>query len=234
MSGSIATLIFARCDSSRLPGKVLLPINGRPMLGRVIDRLRRARRAGKLMIATSVRPIDDPLVAFAADEGLGCFRGALDDVAGRALACAAAAGAPRFIRISGDSPFIDPVLLDEMVELHERSGAELTTNLHPRTFPPGVSIEVVETAALGRLIDGAPSAEEREHVTLHFYQNAGRYRIVNHAVAEDLYAGASLVVDTEGDLRRAVWITERLGAKPEAASLRQVVDLARQWQAEAA
>jgi len=233
MSASIATIVFARFDSSRLPGKVLLPIMGRPMLGRVFDRLRRARRAGELILATSERNVDDPLVAFAAKESLGCFRGAFEDVTGRALSCAVAAGASRFVRISGDSPFIDPELLDEMVELHERSGAELTTNLHPRSYPPGVSIEVIEISAFRRLIDEVPTNKEREHVTLHFYRNADHYRIVNHTVAGDQYAGVSLVVDTPGDLLRAVWITERLGLRPEAASLQEVVDLARQWQAEA-
>ena len=185
------------------------------------------------MLVTSENCSDDPLVAFAATEKVSCYRGALDDVAARALACISDMGVFRFVRISGDSPFMDPVLLDEMIDLHGRSGAELTTNLYPRSFPPGLSVEVVETVALRRLMKQDPSAEEREHVTLHFYRNADRYRIVNRATANRQYHGVSLVVDTESDLRRANWITERLGAKPEAASLQQVVDLAKKWQTEA-
>ena len=234
MSGGIATIVFARFDSSRLPGKVLREIAGRPMLGRVLDRLRMAGRAGRIVVATSDRPTDDPVASYADTQGVACFRGDIDDVAGRALACAEDAGAARFVRISGDSPFIDPVLLDEMIALHETSGAEITTNLHPRSFPPGVSVEVIETATMRRMVGAIETDDEREHVTLGFYRNAESYRIVNHAARDDRFAGTTLVVDTAEDLRKATWITERLGASPESASLAQVVGLARQWQETAA
>jgi spore coat polysaccharide biosynthesis protein SpsF len=228
---STATIIFARCDSRRLPGKVLTPLGGRPLLGRVLDRIKLAQRAGHLIVATTDRPIDAPIVAFAAAEGVACFRGPTHDVAGRALACAESVGVSTFVRISGDSPFIDPSLLDSMMAQHDLAEAEITTNLHPRSFPPGISIEIVEVSAMRKLIAICSSPEEREHVTLHFYRNANNYRIANYASPVEQQDNVSLVVDTEDDLRRAKWITEQIGDHPEKATLVQLVGHARRWQA---
>ena len=229
VSAETATLIFARLDSARLPGKALRSIAGRPMLGRVLDRVRLARWSGEIVVATSDRTEDDPLAEFANDEGVMCFRGSINDVAARALAAAEATDALRFVRISGDSPFIDPELIDHMVALHARTSAELTTNLNPRSFPAGVSVEVVQTAAMRRLTAATTTDDEREHVTLHFYRHSDCYRIVNHTAGGDRLDDVALVVDTESDLERAIWITNNLGASPESAPRERVVEFAREW-----
>ncbi len=229
MSGTTAVVVFARYDSRRLPGKVLLPIAGRAMLGRVLDRLRRIECSCELIVATSDRPVDDPVAEFCSQEDVDCFRGAAEDVAGRALVCAEGAGASRFVRISGDSPFIDPDLVTRMLSLHKVECPEITTNLYPRTYPPGLSVEIVEMAAMRRMVKEVASPDDREHVTSHIYKHPERFVIRNHAAADRPSDGLSLVVDTETDLRKADWITSRLGDRPETAAIGRVLELARRW-----
>lgn len=223
----IASVVFARMDSRRLPGKVLLPIAGRPMLAHVLDRVRRARFP--VIVATSDRPIDDPVAALAAREGLPSFRGDADDVAGRALACMAAHRLDALIRISADSPFIDPQLIEAVAELFaSHPVAEIATNVHPRSYPPGESVELIARAALKRIVAEARDPADHEHVTRYAYAHPELFHIVNHA-ASGAYDGIALTVDTPQDLARSEWMFAH-GADA-AASLDAVVALARRYSA---
>ena len=201
---NIAMAVFARMDSRRLPAKAMLPLAGRPLLGRVLDRARRARFP--VIVATSDRTLDDPIAAFAAAEGLACFRGDADDVAGRALACLDAHRLTAIIRISGDSPFIDPALIEAVADVFlSNPGIDIATNVHPRSFPPGQSVEVIARAALARIAVEACDGADREHVTRYAYGRPERFRIVNYAAAAD-WGGLTLTVDTRADLDRAAWM----------------------------
>lgn len=224
----IAAVVFARMDSRRLPGKALLPLAGRPLLARVLDRVRRARFP--VIVATSDRTLDDPIAALAAEEGVACFRGDAEDVAGRALACTDAHGLDALIRISGDSPFIDPTLIETVADLFvSKPGTEMATNVHPRSFPPGESVEVIARAALARIAAETNDSADREHVTRYAYTHPDRFRLVNHA-ASAKYGGLSLTVDTPEDLERAKWM---LAAGADAgAPLAAVAAIARRYQAE--
>lgn len=223
-------VIFARLDSNRLPGKVLKPIGGRPMLGHVIDRMRRVASAGDVVVATSDRDIDDPVARFAMDEGVAIFRGACDDVAARALKCAEANDFDRFVRISGDSPFVDPELVDQVSAAQAERGADLATNIQVRTYPPGMSVEVIRTAAMARLIAETENADDREHVTRYFYRRPEGFRIVNCRAPDSRYEGLRLVVDTPADFARASWIAERLGKDIVSAGLDTIAQLGREAQ----
>lgn len=220
-------LLFGRLNSRRLPGKVLRPLGGRPMLGRVIDRMRLMSAEARLVVATSDQPDDDPIAAFAGGEGVEVFRGSKDDVLGRAAACAEALGLDRIVRISCDSPFIDPALVDTMLALHAASDAELTTNVLPRTYPYGISVEVLTTALLDRLQVEARDQEDREHVTRLCYAQPDRFRIARHTRPDDCYSGLRLVVDTTEDYLLADEIFRQLGNKPETATLDDIVAVAR-------
>lgn len=222
-------LVFARLDSRRLPGKTLLPLEGRPILGRVIDRLRRVAPRPGIIVATSDRPLDDPIEAFARAEGVGVFRGTLDDVAQRAFDCAMSRALPALVRISADSPFIAPDVIGQVVERFERGDVDLATNVHPRSFPPGISVEVLATAALGRVLAATRDPEDREHVTRYIYAHADKFRIANVSAPDGRYGGVSLTVDTDADLAKARWIAGRLGPDMAAAGLDAIVALAREW-----
>jgi spore coat polysaccharide biosynthesis protein SpsF len=228
-AAATAILVFARLDSRRLPGKTLLPLEGRPILGRVIDRLRRVVPPTDIIVATSDRPLDDPIDGFARAEGVAVFRGALDDVAQRAYDCATSCNLAALVRISADSPFIDPDVIGAVMARFDRGDVDLATNVHPRSFPPGVSVETLATAALGRMLAMTGDSDDREHVTRYIYAHPDLFRIANVAAPEGRYADVSLTVDTEADLAKARWIAGRLGSEMATADLDAVVSLAREW-----
>lgn len=168
-------IISARLDSSRLPGKMLMPLCGIPLLAFVVRRAKAIHRIGSLVLATTDRPVDDPLEAAAHAIGIGVYRGELEDVAGRFLRCAQEHDASYFVRINGDSPCLDASLIDEGLA-HCETGYDLITNIVGRTFPEGISLEIVKVAAL-ESIHALMSAADREHVTSFFYKNSDQFSI---------------------------------------------------------
>jgi len=219
-------VVFARMSSSRLPGKALRDLAGRPLLGRVLDRLRIGAPGWPLVVATSDRADDDAIADFAEKETTPVFRGSLDDVASRAVACADREGYSCFARVSGDSPFVDGNLVDRMIRRHLDHRPDLTTNVFPRSFPPGASVEVIDVDVLRSTIS-AMSADEREHVTAHFYANPRRFRIENMPAPDGRYGGVALTVDSPEDMARARRIAQRLGQNYDSASLDKIVEIAR-------
>jgi spore coat polysaccharide biosynthesis protein SpsF len=223
---AIGVLVQARMSSRRLPGKVLAPLAGRPMLELVLERLARAERADTVVVTTSTEPDDDPVAAFCAARDTPVFRGALGDVAGRMWAAAQAHGLEALVRISGDSPFIDQALVDRAVELHARTGAEVVTNVHPvRTFPPGQSVELLEVGALRRALELMQDAGEREHVTGAVYRHAAAFRLASFAAPEDR-SGLRLVVDAPEDAALAEAVLARMQRPHWQYGWRDVVALA--------
>lgn len=226
---TVATVIFSRLDSKRLPGKALKPFAGRALLGHVIDRALAAKASDMVIVATSDRPTDDPIAAFAEREGARVFRGAALDVLGRALACAEAFGLSALGRVCGDSPFIDPALIDRMLAIHAANGAEVTTNLHPRTFPAGMSFEIIAVEALARLAELADDPAHREHMTQYIYENPGAFRIHNVTSGIEGSEKVPLTVDSADDLVQANWLVRRLRESGREMSLENVLELAREW-----
>lgn len=205
----VTAIIPARMDSTRLPGKALREVRGLPLLAYVLDRARRIPGVESVVLASTGRPVDRPLEAFAKARDLPFFKGDLEDVAGRFLACARSRNAERFIRMNGDSPFPDPVLLGEGVRTGEKT-ADLVTNLVGRTFPYGISVEVVRTEAFERACRDMTTADEHTHVTRRFYEKPEGFQI--HALTSphpDL-KGARVVVDTEEDFKRFASAVDRL------------------------
>ena len=213
-------------DSARLPGKVLADLCGRPLLGRVLDRVRRAKLCDRVIVATSDRPFDDEIAAFAEAEGGELFRGHHSDVAQRALGCCAALSLDSFVRISGDSPFMPPELIDRGLELAMGSDADLVTNVRPRTYPAGASVEVVRTKALQQIYEGM-TADAREHVTSAFYSATADWKIKSFSAGHGDYAGVRLTVDTKDELQDARAMTARLMPQPERFPLGDIVELKR-------
>lgn len=186
-------------NSERLPGKVLREVCGRPLLAYLVERLAGCRDAPTI-VATSTSEHDDAVAAFCAAAGVLCHRGPEDDVASRCAEAAERFGLTAFGRVSGDSPLLDPVLVDRAVTLFRRDEYDLVTNVRPRTFPPGQSVEVVRVDAF---LAALPSleAQQREHVTQHLYDAGLGLRIANFAADRD-YGDLRLAVDTEEDLER--------------------------------
>jgi len=170
-------ILQARAGSSRLPGKVLKPLLGRPMLARQIERVRRCARLDELVVATSTHASDDAIEALCRDEGVACFRGSLDDVLDRFHAAAVQHRADRVVRLTGDCPLADARLIDAVVEHLQRGGYDFVSNALEPTFPDGLDAAVFRTQLLEDAWREATLPSEREHVTLFMRRQAERYRI---------------------------------------------------------
>jgi spore coat polysaccharide biosynthesis protein SpsF len=202
-------VIQARISSRRLPGKILLELLGRPSLDYLVEALRHARGLDALVLGTSTEPGDDATAAFAASRGLPCYRGSLDDVALRLLRAGEMHGADAIARINGDSPLLDPRVVDEAVELFRSGGADVVTNVRPRSFPKGQSVEVIALEALRRAVARMTTSHEREHVTPHFYARPDEYRIRSFVTA-DARPDVQLCIDDAADLDRCAAILQAL------------------------
>ena len=225
---SVGLVVFSRLSSRRLPRKALRPVCGRPLLGHVLDRVSHCNLVSDIAVATSDLAIDDEIVRFCEKEGVTAFRGAHDDVLRRALGCCKALGFEAMVRVTGDSPFIDPILIDQAVALFHAQHADLVTNAFPRSFPVGMTVEVVSCAALRRAEHEATDLADREHLTRYIYRNPHRFAIDNIASRID-QSNYHLSVDTERDLRRATWLFKKLERVGSPASTEVIVQLATQW-----
>lgn len=174
----ILAILQARMSSTRLPGKVLKPLAGRPMVLRQIERVRRARRIDRLVVATSADPTDDILAGVLAAEGIEVFRGPLDDVLARFLGALDAYPADHVARLTADCPLTDPAAIDATIALCVDSGCDYASNT-PDTFacPKGLDVEVITAEALRRAGGLATTPEEHEHVTWGVWTRPDRWRI---------------------------------------------------------
>lgn len=162
---TVVAVLQARTSSSRLPGKVLKPILGRPMLALQVERLKRCREIDRLVVATSDGPEDDPIQALCEATGTDCFRGSLNDVLDRVHRAALAFGADHVVRLTGDCPLADPAVIDRLVQFHLTGGFTYSSNVEPPTWPDGLDAEILTLAALETANAEAEKRSEREHVT---------------------------------------------------------------------
>jgi spore coat polysaccharide biosynthesis protein SpsF len=221
----LVAIITARYSSRRLPGKVVRLLHGRPLLEHVLDRVSSVDRLDEVVIATSTDPSDEPVAALARTAGVTCWRGSLADVLGRVRGAAAAQKADGVVRVSGDSPLIDPCLIRRAINLFLDHRPDLVTNVFPRSFPKGQSVEVLSCAALDRLDREAQAVEEREHVTRYAYSHPKAFVISNFS-ASTPRPELQLSVDTEADFERAVAILTECRGTPGFPSVDTLIDLA--------
>lgn len=218
-------LIQARMSSRRLPGKVLADLAGKPLLERVIERVRLARRIEFVAVATSDEPSDDPIAAFCEAREIPCHRGPLDDVLGRMVDAARHWNLDPVVRITGDCPFVSPELIDELVDRMLLENADCASLQGP-TLHEG--IDPFSRRALEQWHARALRDEEREHLALLPERYPNDVRHVGRAVRTDESPrpGRRLAVDVAGDLARARALYEALGgnASFRSAELIEAVD----------
>lgn len=201
MKPRVVAVIQARTSSSRLPGKVLQPLAGMPMITFMAQRVRRCARLDEVVLATSADPSDDVLARTAAAFGLRCYRGDLDDVLARFAGAAAACNSDVVVRLTGDCPLIEPSVIDTAVSLLLEKDFDYVSNIDPPTFPDGLDVEVFTADALRCAVVEAHLPSEREHVTPFIRARRERFRQGSVCSAVDL-SSLRWTVDHADDLER--------------------------------
>lgn len=212
--------------STRLPGKVLLPLGDRPVLGLLLDRLARSRQLSAACVATSRLAQDDPIAAWCDSTGVPVFRGDEQDVLARYTAAAQLLAADVVVRITGDCPLICPDVTDRVIEafLDASPPVDYATNCLKRTYPRGLDTEVVAAAALARASAEGRSTSDREHVTHYIRQHPDRFRLLGVEDTED-HSDLRWTVDTEDDYRLLQAMAEALGDRAVTSDYRELLAL---------
>jgi len=214
MSRTVA-IIQARLRSSRLPGKVLYELGGRPMIAVMVERVRRTVGLDKIVLATGADPDNDPLAAIAEALGLPVYRGPEDDVLARYAGAAAAHGADIVVRLTGDCPLADPAVIGAVIARRAANKLDYCTNVKPPTWPDGLDVSVFTRALLERAAAQATRTVEREHVVPWMWDhvsfgNAGQFSGGNVPCPEDL-AAERWTVDSAADYLMLRALATQLG-----------------------
>jgi spore coat polysaccharide biosynthesis protein SpsF len=222
----ILGVLQARVASTRLPGKVLLPVLGEPMIVRQIERLRRAKTLDDIVVATSADPSDDALQEVCERVGVACFRGSLDDVLDRFYHAAFPYAPHHVVRLTGDCPLLDPVIVDAVVEMHLAGDFDYTSSALKPSFPDGLDVEALRFEVLDEVWRTAVLRSEREHVTLRIYRQPGRYRLGSFSNDTDL-SFMRWTVDEPEDLEMVRRVYEALYPAHPAFATGDILDLLR-------
>lgn len=211
--------------SSRLPGKVLLPVLSLPMLGRLILRLKSIEFLDQIIVATTNNLDDELIVATAAKYGADIYRGSESDVLGRVLEAAKKYDVDLIVEITGDCPIIDPTIVVSIIQSYLDSEADYVSNSNIRSYPDGMDVQVYRTNVLEFSSSLANLPLEREHVTLHIRQNPTLFKILDiHSPLEFFYPNLGLTLDTSEDLDFLTKIIESLEPKKFLFSLKDILD----------
>jgi spore coat polysaccharide biosynthesis protein SpsF (cytidylyltransferase family) len=202
--------------SSRLPGKALRDICGRPMLGHLLDRLSLCRTLDEVIVATSINGENDVIEEYCVRRGTVVFRGSEDDVLGRLLAALESREADVGVLAFGDQPLLDPAVVDQLVSIYKQAGGlyDFVGNDLVTTYPPGMDAEVFSVAALADAATCTADPAVREHATLYLRKNPHRYRLFNVEAPFALRRPALEVeVDSPEDLLVIEAVVARFGAR---------------------
>ena len=207
MNNNYLCIVQARCGSTRLPGKILMSVNGVSMLEYEICRIRKSEKINKIVIATTVNKIDDSVEILCKELGIDCFRGSEDDVLDRYYQCALKYPSYKnIIRLTGDCPLIDPKVIDDVIGLFERGDYDYTSNYFEikgndksehKNFPDGLDVEIFKRSVLEIAHNNAKLLSEREHVTPYIRKNEG-FKKGFFSAKED-YSHFRLTLDNKED-----------------------------------
>jgi len=219
----IVAIVQARMGSTRLPGKVMKDILGKPMLWHLFNRLKYAKKIDKIVLAVPDKDEDKVLLKLSEEMGIDSFAGSEEDVLDRYYKAAKKYGADVIVRITGDCPLIDPELVDEVIDYYLKNKDKLDFVHNGTTYPDGiVETEVFPFAALEKAWREAKLASEREHVTPYIWKNSDKFRTATLEYNEDL-SHIRLVVDDERDFRLVKEIFKNLYKEDEIFHLHDIL-----------
>ena len=217
-------IIQARMGSTRLPGKIMMDIAGRPALEHVVDRLRRSELIDTIVIATTTNEEDKPVIELAGENGVKSYAGSAHDVLDRYLKSAREFGADIIVRITADCPLIDPRVADKVIKYFLDGNFHYVSNTLRATYPDGLDTEVFSYQALEKAWQEAKKPSEREHVVPYIRNNERMFKLGNVACGQDL-SQMRWTVDMEQDLTFVREIYDRLYKKGEIFYMEDVLAL---------
>jgi spore coat polysaccharide biosynthesis protein SpsF len=177
MKRKIVSTIEARFASSRLPGKTLLKICGKPTLELIIERLKKSKFIDEIAIATTINPDCDAIESLAKRLNVGCFRGSEDDVLDRVLATAKAYKADLIVEITGDETLIDPLLVDEVIDYYLKNDFDYVSNVLNRRYPRGLDTQIFSVSVLEKVAGLTNEPADRENVSLYIYEHPEKFSL---------------------------------------------------------
>ena len=199
----MVVFIQARSNSKRFPNKVLKEIYDHPMILHVVNRVKKSKFMKKVIVATSKKKSDDKLVGMLKKNKINFFRGELNNVASRFLELAKRKKLKYFMRVSGDSPLIDPKIIDRASIIKKKfKNADIITNVFPRSYPKGMSVEIIKVSTLRNNIEKMKK-NDLEHVTKYFYRNYKKFNIINFKNISDKKT-MKFSIDTKNDLKKII------------------------------
>lgn len=221
MSIQNLVVLQARMSSTRLPGKVMMKVNGTPMIYWQIQRILKSKKVGKLVVATSLDSTDDPLVRFLEEKSISVHRGSLDNVLSRYVEVAIQFPHDALIRLTGDCPLVMPELMDQMIDQFHVEKVDYLSNTLKPTFPDGLDIEIIKPGILQELATFKLEAKELEHVTYGVYTRPERFKLSNFLNDVDR-SFDRWTVDYQQDLDFVRGIFEEFSGREASFSYREV------------
>jgi len=234
----VVATIEARMTSSRLPGKILKDLQGASMLARIVERANRSKRVDEVVIATTTNTSDDPVADLAHSEGISVFRGSEEDVLDRVLQAARAHDADLIVELTGDSPMLESLLIDEMVAFYKGGEFDYVANTAMRhsypwkkepTFPVGASVEIFGVDLLSNVAGWTQDPIDREHVSSYVFERPERFRLGAFEADGEWRScrrpDIRLTVDTQEDLNLVREVYGRLYTQNPGFTLKDIIEL---------
>jgi spore coat polysaccharide biosynthesis protein SpsF (cytidylyltransferase family) len=219
----ILAIVQARMSSSRLPGKVLKTMVGKPMLQLQLERIRRSQKIDHIVVATSDQSEDDAIETLCREIEVDCFRGSLNDVLDRFYQAAAPRNPEHVVRLTGDCPVIDFEVIDLVIGFYLEQGLDYGSNCLPPMYPDGLDVEIMKFSVLKAAWKEAKLPSEREHVTPYIRKQTDRFKIAGMKGAKD-YSTLRWTVDEPEDFELVRNIFEGLYPKNEAFKLEDILN----------
>jgi len=225
----IVATIEARMTSSRLPGKVLLPAQGKPMLYHLVNRLKAVPSINEIVLATTINSTDDVLIDFAKQESILSYRGSEEDVMSRVIGAAETADADVIVEITGDCPIIDPGLVEQTIQMYLHHEAAYVSNTHISSYPDGMDTQVFSLESLKRSAAMTDDPLDHEHVSLHMRNHPEIFPHVHLIAPPSLHwPSLGLTLDEQADYLLLKKIIETLNPKNPLFSCLDAIQLLKQ------
>ncbi len=229
MADRIVIVVQARMSSSRLPGKVMLPVLGKSLLNRMTERLQMIRHNAQLIIATSTETTDDIIEKEAFNINIPCYRGSLNNLLDRHYQAAKELNADIILKIPSDCPLIDPRIIDDGLDFYFKHEGryDYVSNLHPASFPDGNDVEIMTMDCLEKTQREATRILELEHTTPYIWENPDKFRIGNYLwrSGKDYSMSHRFTIDYEADYLFIKRVFEELYSKKNNFSCGDILNL---------